>query len=89
MEGNNHRSIYLLSLTHQFCRPGSSSLFGFFFENGPIQITADYKERSNKFSWNSLSDVIWVDQPVGVGFSTADETGFGELASDKIVESTY
>jgi carboxypeptidase D len=30
----------------------------------------------NQFSWDKLADAIWVDQPVGTGFSTADTTGY-------------
>ncbi|KAJ7812365.1 alpha/beta-hydrolase [Mycena olivaceomarginata] len=30
----------------------------------------------NEFSWNNLADTIWVDQPIGTGFSTSDSTGY-------------
>lgn len=56
--------------------PGSSSMVGLLFENGPIHIRDDYSVFSNNFSWNHLADYFWVDQPVGTGFSTADEAGF-------------
>ncbi|KAF8659838.1 hypothetical protein AX16_001723 [Volvariella volvacea WC 439] len=56
--------------------PGSSSLFGLFFENGPIRIGGDYSILPNNYSWDRLADYFWVDQPVGVGYSTADEDGY-------------
>jgi len=56
--------------------PGSSSFYGFFFENGPISITGEGKITKNKWSWDKLSDIFWVDQPVGVGYSTADSDGY-------------
>ena len=34
--------------------------------------------QANNFSWSSLVDTFWVDNPVGVGFATADSTGYGK-----------
>ncbi|KAG5715584.1 Vitellogenic carboxypeptidase [Termitomyces sp. T112] len=56
--------------------PGSSSMYGLFFENGPIRIHPDYSVTSNDYSWNKLADYFWIDQPVGVGYSTADADGY-------------
>ncbi|KAF7340835.1 Carboxypeptidase [Mycena sanguinolenta] len=52
--------------------PGSSSLFGLMVENGPLLVTGDYSIVENPWSWNKLADTFWVDQPVGVGYSTSD-----------------
>lgn len=56
--------------------PGSSSMYGAFFENGPIRTGGDYRASSNPYAWNKLADYFWIDQPVGVGFSTADSAGY-------------
>ncbi|KAL4265511.1 Carboxypeptidase [Pleurotus pulmonarius] len=56
--------------------PGSSSMYGALFENGPIRINSDYTISQNNFSWSKVADYIWIDQPVGVGFSTADTNGY-------------
>ncbi|KAI0798571.1 Alpha/Beta hydrolase protein [Irpex lacteus] len=56
--------------------PGSSSLYGLFFENGPLHIAGDYSLHPNNQSWNKIADYIWIDQPVGVGFSTVQKDGF-------------
>ncbi|KAI0352156.1 alpha/beta-hydrolase [Trametes cingulata] len=56
--------------------PGSSSLIGLTSENGPIHINADFSAQQNNFSWDRVADYVWVDQPVGVGFSTADSAGY-------------
>ncbi|RDW22792.1 Alpha/Beta hydrolase protein [Yarrowia lipolytica] len=53
--------------------PGCSSMSGLFFENGPSSIGADIKPIKNDFSWNSNASVIFLDQPVGSGFSYSDE----------------
>ncbi|CDW77081.1 serine carboxypeptidase [Stylonychia lemnae] len=63
--------------------PGSSSMFGLFLENGPIEVkrishqsnnpTDDFiVQLSKRGSWVDLADVLYLDQPVGVGFSFGD-----------------
>ncbi|CAK5283248.1 unnamed protein product [Mycena citricolor] len=56
--------------------PGSSSLIGFFLENGPIRMAANGTISLNPYSWDKVSDFVWIDQPVGVGWSTADAAGY-------------
>ncbi|KAI0079396.1 alpha/beta-hydrolase [Panus rudis PR-1116 ss-1] len=56
--------------------PGSSSLAGLLLENGPIRIGADYGASANNFSWSNLADYVWIDQPVGTGFSTVQDGAF-------------
>ncbi|KAF9525357.1 Alpha/Beta hydrolase protein [Crepidotus variabilis] len=65
--------------------PGSSSILLTIFrvQNGPIRINADYSISPNNHSWTQLADYFWVDQPVGVGYSTADEAGYA-LDQDQI-----
>ncbi|PIL29186.1 hypothetical protein GSI_09235 [Ganoderma sinense ZZ0214-1] len=56
--------------------PGSSGMLGLAVENGPIHVLPNYTWTVNPYSWNQLADTIWIDQPVGTGFSTADSTGY-------------
>ncbi|KAF8335897.1 alpha/beta-hydrolase [Cantharellus anzutake] len=50
--------------------PGCSSLEGFLQENGPFTWeTGTAKPIPNQWSWTNLSHVLWVEQPVGTGFS--------------------
>ncbi|KAJ3290820.1 hypothetical protein HK104_006500 [Borealophlyctis nickersoniae] len=50
--------------------PGSSSMIGLFNENGPIQIdNATGKLKLNPASWNEKYSMLFVDNPVGTGFS--------------------
>ena len=51
-------------------RPGCSSLLGFLQENGPILWQpGTYAPIPNPHSWTNLTNMVWVDQPAGTGFS--------------------
>ncbi|KAJ6537847.1 alpha/beta-hydrolase [Mycena capillaripes] len=56
--------------------PGSSGMIALTTENGPIHLQPNNSWFINGFSWNTLADTIWIDQPVGTGFSTSDSTGY-------------
>src|SRR4030088_2786711 len=49
--------------------PGCSSPTGFFLELGPSSIDENLKLHNNPYSWNSNASVIFLDQPVNVGYS--------------------
>lgn len=49
--------------------PGCSSMTGLLFELGPSFIKKDHGMEYNDFAWNSNASVIFLDQPVNVGFS--------------------
>lgn len=51
--------------------PGSSSLFALFVENGPY-IFKNNKLKKRKYSWTKYFNVLYIDNPVGVGFSFTD-----------------
>ena len=51
--------------------PGCSSEVAIFGENGPFSVNDDLSLKRNEFSWNNNANVIYVDQPVGTGFSKA------------------
>ncbi|KAK7574410.1 hypothetical protein V9T40_011601 [Parthenolecanium corni] len=48
--------------------PGCSSLIGLFEENGPFRLVKNVLKR-RKFSWTNDYNVIYIDQPVGSGYS--------------------
>jgi len=49
--------------------PGCSSMLALFYENGPYNIKKDLSLTINPYSWNSFANLLFVDQPVGTGFS--------------------
>ncbi|USP74949.1 serine carboxypeptidase [Curvularia clavata] len=50
--------------------PGCSSLSGLLTENGPFTwMEGTLAPTQNPYSWNNLTNVLWVEQPVGVGYS--------------------
>lgn len=49
--------------------PGTSSLFGAFVENGPYRIEANGSFTWNPYAWNTNASILWIDNPVGTGFS--------------------
>ncbi|KAI0695227.1 alpha/beta-hydrolase [Cytidiella melzeri] len=55
--------------------PGASSMLGLLLENGPLHVDDGGAIIPNNVSWDKMVDYVWVDQPVGTGFSTAEATG--------------
>lgn len=65
--------------------PGCSSLTGLFMELGPASINAKIKTVENPSSWNSNASVIFLDQPVNVGYSYSDNPVSSTAAAGKDV----
>lgn len=49
--------------------PGCSSMMGLFFENGPYRLINSTYIEQNPSSWNKKANLLYIDQPLGVGFS--------------------
>lgn len=53
--------------------PGSDSLIGLFEELGPCMLSENLTSYVNEHSWSEVSNMLFLSQPVGVGFSYQDE----------------
>lgn len=53
--------------------PGCSSMLAFMQENGPLAIDdgEDYI-KTNPYPWTTRANMLWIESPAGVGWSTAE-----------------
>ncbi|XP_038209259.1 vitellogenic carboxypeptidase-like [Zerene cesonia] len=56
--------------------PGASSMFGLFEEIGPFTITENMELKKKKYSWGDKYSLLFIDNPVGTGFSFSDIEGY-------------
>eukprot|EP01062_Namystynia_karyoxenos_P033622 TRINITY_DN2472_c0_g1_i4.p1 TRINITY_DN2472_c0_g1~~TRINITY_DN2472_c0_g1_i4.p1 ORF type:complete len:521 (+),score=200.31 TRINITY_DN2472_c0_g1_i4:103-1563(+) len=49
--------------------PGCSGQLALFVENGPYHVSSEQKLSLNPYSWNTKANILYIDQPVGTGFS--------------------
>ncbi|KAI9755376.1 MAG: hypothetical protein M4579_004305 [Chaenotheca gracillima] len=55
--------------------PGCSSMIGLFQENGPCRFVNGASTPSlNPYSFNSYANMLYIDQPIGTGFSYGTDT---------------
>ncbi|KAM7362977.1 venom serine carboxypeptidase [Cochliomyia hominivorax] len=63
--------------------PGASSLFGLFTENGPFEFDPNGKLQKRNYTWSRTHNLIFIDNPVGTGFSFTDsDKGYARNEKD-------
>ncbi|KAM7279888.1 hypothetical protein ACFE04_007022 [Oxalis oulophora] len=62
--------------------PGCSSELALFYENGPFKINKDLSLKWNDYGWDQASNILFVDQPLGTGFSFASNDG--QIPTDEV-----
>jgi len=69
--------------------PGGTSLFGLFNEHGPFSVTAQMKLKARANAWTLTHNVIYIDNPVGTGYSfTAKDSCYAKNQKD-VAEDLY
>lgn len=67
--------------------PGCSSMLAFMQENGPLVLEdGDDVPTRNPFPWTAKANIIYLESPAGVGFSTAtptNKTVFNDMAQSE------
>ncbi|XP_065897205.1 probable serine carboxypeptidase CPVL isoform X2 [Dysidea avara] len=69
--------------------PGGSSLFGLFNENGPIMIDKTGKVQPRPVNWNEAYSIMYIDNPVGTGFSFADSDEGYSRNEQQVADNLY
>ncbi len=60
--------------------PGCAGENALFQENGPFTYTnVGDKPKTNPYSWTNAANIVYMDQPVGTGFSTGTPTALNEI----------
>jgi vitellogenic carboxypeptidase-like protein len=67
--------------------PGTSCLAAIFLENGPFSLNENNELVDRNSSWTKTNSMLYIDAPVGSGFSYADDDeGFAKSADDEAIE---
>ncbi|PPJ52261.1 hypothetical protein CBER1_10589 [Cercospora berteroae] len=79
-EANETRKLYFFfSPSSDPAASDEITIWCFLQENGPLSWKyGTYKPVPNKFSWNKLTNMVWLDQPLGTGFSNSEPTDQSE-----------
>ena len=70
--------------------PGCSSLDGLLQENSPfLWQSGTYAPQPNPFSWTNLTNMVYVDQPIGTGFSPAAPGAPAKIINEEQVAADF
>ncbi len=63
--------------------PGCSGLIGFLTEQGPFYPDENLELHPNEWAWNKIVNMVFLEQPVGVGFSWTDNSDELRIGDDQ------
>ena len=69
--------------------PGCASEVALFYENGPYTINDDMSLNTNAQAWNQVSNLLYVDQPIGTGFSRCSSIFHYDSTEDEIAANVF
>ncbi|GAB0086161.1 hypothetical protein DMENIID0001_001600 [Sergentomyia squamirostris] len=69
--------------------PGTTTFFPLFYEIGPFYLTLELDYPPREYSWHIDHNIIFIDNPVGTGYSFTDnEDGYATTQAD-VAEDLY
>jgi len=63
--------------------PGCSGLIGFMTEQGPFRPDSQGNLHENPYAWNKIANMVFLEQPVGVGFSYSNNNDDYRIGDDQ------
>ena len=63
--------------------PGCSGLLGLLTEQGPFKPTSSGDLEMNEWRWNKIANMVFVEQPVGVGYSYSTNSDDYKIGDDQ------
>ncbi|CAI2370466.1 unnamed protein product [Moneuplotes crassus] len=69
--------------------PGCGSQMSIFYQHGPWYVNDDLTLRKNPHSWNEVANVVYVDQPLGSGFSSTEKPEHRARDQDDVNKALY
>jgi carboxypeptidase C (cathepsin A) len=66
--------------------PGCSGLLGFMTEQGPFRPDYQGNLLSNPYAWNKIANMVFLEQPVGVGFSYSNNKDDYRIGDDQAAQ---
>ncbi|XP_073986335.1 venom serine carboxypeptidase-like [Rhodnius prolixus] len=69
--------------------PGASSLFGLFNEIGPFYVKLHRGLKMRQYYWSQVVNVIFIDNPVGTGFSFTENNAGYAVNEDAVAKDLY
>lgn len=71
--------------------PGCSSMDGFWHETGPFRVdrSDDTKIHRNPHTWAKISNMIFLEAPVGTGYSYTDETDTPHIGDEATARDSH
>ncbi|XVF75602.1 hypothetical protein PTKIN_Ptkin13bG0199800 [Pterospermum kingtungense] len=69
--------------------PGCSSELALFYENGPFTIADNMSLVWNRYGWDQASNLLYVDQPIGTGFSYSSDRRDIRHNEDEVSNDLY
>lgn len=66
--------------------PGCSGLLGFMTEQGPFRPDINGNLQQNPYAWNKIANMIFLEQPIGVGFSYSDNKDDYKIGDDQTAQ---